>query len=117
MQVSRRGFFKGIGAVVGVVAAAKYLPPELTPPQKLPQTISLTPIIKTTKDGAPAGSIEYYCGNKVPPDGWILCDGQRLSKYRFPTLHSVIGDTYGSTPLTFNVPDLRGRIPDRFWSL
>lgn len=45
------------------------------------------------------------------PAGWLLCDGQAVSRTAFVGLFAVIGTTYGvgDGSTTFNVPDLRGR--------
>ena len=39
------------------------------------------------------------------PDNWLLCDGQALSKVDYAELYKVIGNTYGSTADTFNLPN------------
>ena len=41
--------------------------------------------------------------------GWFECDGRSLIKANYPMLYEVIGDTYGSTSTTFNLPDYRGK--------
>lgn len=56
----------------------------------------------------PVGSIIAFAGVN-PPDGYLLCDGAAVEKQGFPELYAVIGDTYGATDLTFNLPDLRDR--------
>lgn len=58
------------------------------------------------------GEIKAYGGSTIPA-GWLLCDGQAVSRTTYPELFSVIGTTYGSGDgsTTFNVPDLRGRFP------
>lgn len=57
------------------------------------------------------GEIKAYGGSTIPA-GWLLCDGQAVSRTTYPELFSVIGTTYGSGDgsTTFNVPDLRGRV-------
>jgi microcystin-dependent protein len=51
------------------------------------------------------------------PTGWLLCDGDSVSSTNYLQLHSVISNTYGGTAyagiasLSFNLPDLRSRIP------
>lgn len=46
------------------------------------------------------------------PQGWAACDGALLSAASNGALYSLIGVQYGGTaPTTFNLPDLRGRIP------
>jgi microcystin-dependent protein len=68
--------------------------------------------------GIPIGTILPYAG-ATAPYGYLLCDGgeQEISKYR--DLYNIIGTTYGTpfrgqltpTPLTFVLPDMRGRFP------
>lgn len=45
------------------------------------------------------------------PVGWLLCEGQQVSRVTYNALYVVIGTTYGpgDGSLTFNVPDRRGR--------
>ncbi|QTF81557.1 minor tail protein [Microbacterium phage Pulchra] len=47
------------------------------------------------------------------PSGWVLAQGQALSRADFPDLFALIGTTYGAGngTTTFNVPDMRGRVP------
>lgn len=42
--------------------------------------------------------------------GWLPCDGRTLDKSDYIALYQVIGDTYGSTSTTFNLPDYRSRM-------
>lgn len=53
-----------------------------------------------------------FAGSSVP-SGWALCGGQALSRSVFASLFAQIGTTYGSGDgsSTFNVIDLRGRVP------
>lgn len=61
---------------------------------------------------APAGGMMAYAGIAVPT-GWLLCDGSAVSRANFSRLFSAIGTIYGSGDgaTTFNLPDLRGRVP------
>lgn len=61
--------------------------------------------------GTPVGVVSDWAGleSKVP-EGWMLCDGRSLPKAGYPLLYDRIGDTYGSTSTTFNIPDHRGRV-------
>lgn len=47
------------------------------------------------------------------PTGYLYCDGQAVSRTEFAALFAAIGTTYGvgDNATTFNVPDLRGRMP------
>lgn len=63
-------------------------------------------------DTTPIGKIVMYAGSSAPR-GWLLCQGQAVSRTTYAKLFSVIGTTYGSGDgsTTFNVPDMRGRSP------
>lgn len=58
---------------------------------------------------APIGSIMPY-GGATAPDGFLLCQGQAVSRTTYAELFAVIGTSFGSGDgsTTFNVPDLRG---------
>jgi microcystin-dependent protein len=63
------------------------------------------------------GLIVPYSGpDSSVPASWLFCNGQAVLRSGisgYPSLFAVIGTTYGSGDgtTTFNVPDLRGRIP------
>ena len=60
----------------------------------------------------PAGSIVMYgAGGGSEPIGWLLCDGQAVSRTTYAALFTAIATTYGAGDgsTTFNVPDLRAR--------
>jgi microcystin-dependent protein len=51
-------------------------------------------------------------GGNFAPAGWMFCEGQQLPISENETLFQLIGTTYGGDGQeTFNLPDLRGRIP------
>lgn len=57
------------------------------------------------------GEIRVFAGN-FAPSGWALCDGSALQISGNETLFDLIGTTYGGDGVsTFNLPDLRGRVP------
>jgi microcystin-dependent protein len=57
------------------------------------------------------GEIRMFGGNFAPA-GWMLCEGQALPISEYDTLFALIGTTYGGDgQSTFNLPDLRGRLP------
>ena len=57
------------------------------------------------------GEIRMFGGNFAPA-GWALCAGQLMPISENETLFNLIGTTYGGDgQATFNLPDLRGRIP------
>lgn len=47
------------------------------------------------------------------PNEWLLCDGSAVSRTTYAALFAIIGTTYGvgDGSTTFNVPDLRERVP------
>jgi microcystin-dependent protein len=57
------------------------------------------------------GEIRMFAGNFAPV-GWLFCEGQQLPISENETLFQLIGTTYGGDGQeTFNLPDLRGRLP------
>jgi len=57
------------------------------------------------------GEIRMFAGNFAPV-GWALCDGSQITISENQPLFDLIGTTYGGDGQTsFNLPDLRGRIP------
>src|SRR5436190_21566902 len=57
------------------------------------------------------GEIRMFAGNFAPA-GWMFCDGTQLPISENETLFQLIGTTYGGDgQSTFNLPDLRGRVP------
>ena len=68
--------------------------------------------INTAPKELPAGILLPYAGD-IPPDGWLLCNGDAVSRSDYSTLFAAIGSTYGvgDGETTFNLPDLRGRMP------
>ena len=56
-------------------------------------------------------TIKLFAGN-FAPDGWFFCWGQSLPIQQYAALYSLLGTTYGGDGrTTFNLPDLRGRVP------
>jgi microcystin-dependent protein len=57
------------------------------------------------------GEIRMFAGTFAPA-GWMFCDGSTLAISEFDTLFNLIGTTYGGDgQSTFQLPDLRGRLP------
>lgn len=52
-------------------------------------------------------------GGTAAPAGYLLCDGTAVSRTTFAALFAVTGTAFGigDGSTTFNLPDLRGRIP------
>ena len=68
--------------------------------------------ISTLSDTGLTGSIMLW-GAATAPDGYLLCNGAAVSRSTYSTLYGIISTTYGvgDGSTTFNVPDLRGRVP------
>lgn len=58
------------------------------------------------------GTIVPFAGSTIP-DGYLTCDGTAVSRTTYSDLFAVIGTTYGSGDgsTTFNLPNLKGRVP------
>lgn len=60
----------------------------------------------------PAGMMTPFAGS-VAPTGWLFCDGSAVSRTTYAALFSAIGTLWGAGDgsTTFNLPDMRGRVP------
>ena len=60
----------------------------------------------------PSGIISAFAG-PGPPSGWFVCDGSPVSRTTNVKLFAAIGTYWGAgdNVSTFNLPDLRGRVP------
>jgi microcystin-dependent protein len=60
----------------------------------------------------PIGVMYMYAGDTAPTN-WMICQGQALSRSTYATLFSIIGIRFGAgdTTTTFNLPDMRSRLP------
>ena len=64
---------------------------------------------------APCGSIMPFAGATIPA-GWLLCDGSAVSRTTYSSLYAALGGIsspwgQGNGSTTFNLPDLRTRVP------
>lgn len=59
-----------------------------------------------------SGEIRMYAGSAAPA-GWLFCQGQAISRTTYAALFTAIGTTFGTGDgsTTFNLPDMRGRVP------
>lgn len=60
----------------------------------------------------PTGTVTFSASANMG-DGWLLCNGQAVSRTTYAALFSAIGTRYGDGDgsTTFNLPDLQGRSP------
>ena len=58
------------------------------------------------------GTVIMYAGSSAPTD-WLICDGSAISRTTYSDLFSVIGTDYGvgNGTTTFNIPNLKGKVP------
>jgi len=63
-------------------------------------------------DTLPVGVIIPF-GSDIIPENWLLCDGSDVSRTDYQQLFNTIGTTFGQGDgfTTFNLPDLRDRVP------
>lgn len=68
-------------------------------------------LVNTTK-AFPVGVVLPLAGNSEPV-GWFVCDGRTVSRSTYSALFAVTGDKFGvgDGTTTFNIPDMRGRVP------
>ena len=62
----------------------------------------------------PTGTIQILARSKnIVQPGWLLCDGSAVSRTIYADLFDAIGTSFGAGDgsTTFNLPDLRGRVP------
>jgi microcystin-dependent protein len=62
--------------------------------------------------GVPVGTIQMYAVDSAP-EGWLLCNGQAVSRTTYAKLFDILATTYGSGDgvNTFNIPNLVGVFP------
>lgn len=60
----------------------------------------------------PIGSVSMWLGS-IAPENWFICDGSAISRSEYDELFDVIGTSYGAgdEETTFNIPNLRSRVP------
>lgn len=59
-----------------------------------------------------SGGIMVYAGSSAP-SGWLLCDGSAVSRTTYAQLFAIVSTTYGTGDgsTTFNLPNLKGKVP------
>lgn len=59
--------------------------------------------------GSPPGAVVAFA-MVTPPNGWLTCNGQAVSRITYSRLFTAIGTAFGAGDgtTTFNLPDLRG---------
>ncbi len=72
----------------------------------------LSSAVPTVNEIMPYGTI-VQTARSTAPTGWLLCQGQTVSRTTYAGLFSAIGTTYGSGDgsTTFAIPNLQNRVP------
>jgi microcystin-dependent protein len=70
-------------------------------------------VLVAAAGAAPVGSGMLWFGTTAPSSKWLLAYGQAISRATYADLFSLWGTTFGAGDgsTTFNMPDMRGRIP------
>jgi microcystin-dependent protein len=124
------GAITGVNSVNGAtgavsIASSKYQPSAPSAPQNGDIWIdsdAAASVINTNDfllkadfnlQSTPIGGVTQYAGATSPSASWAICDGTAVSRTTYATLFSRIGTTYGvgDNSTTFNLPNLKGRIP------
>lgn len=65
--------------------------------------------IDSCSDTVPIGVLSPFLG-LTPPNGYLVCQGQLVSKTTYPELYAICGNLFGTATEThFYLPDLRGK--------
>ena len=122
--IKSSGTLSGIALNLGGVGTAVQLKSSVS------QTISYTLTMPPTLPSSPQALISDVVGNlsfapvvytgcvmtyisSTPPTGWLNCDGSAVSRSMYSALFALVSTTFGTGDgsSTFNLPDLRGRVP------
>jgi microcystin-dependent protein len=66
--------------------------------------------VPSLEEVMPTGSV-IQTARATAPTGWALCDGSPLLVANYQALFNAIGYSYGGSGSTFNLPNLKGRVP------
>ena len=104
----------------GIIEAPSFVSTQATgtAPLTVSSTTAVTNLNADLLDGqhgsvySPAGMVSQFAG-ATAPTGWLLCDGAAVSRTTFANLFTAIGTSYGAGngSTTFNLPNLKGRVP------
>lgn len=105
----------------GILSGDEIIPiTQKTGPFRILKTVGVHPsalvdYFTRTVEIFPPGCIMTYAASVTAledqPRGWLVCDGRSVNRSTYPNLFNAIKTTYGSTsPTTFKLPDLRGRV-------
>ena len=116
----------GTGATSANAAANAILPSQTSNSGKYLTTNGTDSSWGTVSSGTtlPSGSMQMFAGAVTQsassgtvttnaPSGWLLCNGDIVSRTTYSALFTAIGTTFGAGDgsTTFALPDMRGRVP------
>jgi microcystin-dependent protein len=88
-------------------------PVEVAAGDPLTETLWNQDVVENGRFYLPTGALVPYVGATAPDAQFLLCNGAAVSRSTYADLFAVCSTTYGAGDgsTTFNVPDLRGRMP------
>jgi microcystin-dependent protein len=80
------------------------------PPGTANTAVATTAFVQV--NGSPTGGLMMW-PTATPPTGWLLCNGQAVSRVTFATLFAILGTAFGvgDNLTTFNLPNYTNRVP------
>lgn len=114
--------FSAINTALGSTAGAGHTHPftditgQIAASQIANGTITLAMLVTAVQQALnPVGVMDMWPTGS-PPTGWLICNGQAVSRTTYAALFGVIGIVYGpgDGSTTFNLPNFKGRVPVGF---
>jgi microcystin-dependent protein len=80
------------------------------PPGTANTAVATTAFVQV--NGSPTGGLMMW-PTASPPTGWLLCNGQAISRATYAALFAILGTTFGAgdNSTTFNLPNYTNRVP------
>jgi len=80
------------------------------PPGTANTAVATTAFVQV--NGSPTGGLMMW-PTASPPTGWLLCNGQEVSRVNYSALFAILGTTFGvgNNSTTFNLPNYTNRVP------
>jgi microcystin-dependent protein len=80
------------------------------PPGTANTAVATTAFVQV--NGSPTGGLMMW-PTASPPTGWLLCNGQAVSRATYSVLFAILGTAFGvgDNSTTFNLPNYTNRIP------
>lgn len=99
----------GSKLIDATVSAAKLASNSVTTGKIADGSVTAAKLAAAIDNLVPIGTILPY-GGATAPSGYLICNGQSVSRAVYANLYGVLGNSFGTADgVSFNVPDLRGR--------